>query len=161
MKRQFRLRCKQITDVQRAFEWSNYNIITTETGYYEITLSQPEEGSEKLKPWQCPHCGEMLKVTVRSEADAKKRGIFLRTAFAIALLIAAGLFYIMFQAKTDAIVFGSFISACISILLAGVFLYFSLPSQLRATLYDKDGNSIMPGTEWAEHELEEIRSANS
>lgn len=154
--RQFRLRCKQVTNVERTSDWSNVYEITSRSGYNEILLSQPEEGSDKLKPLQCPICRAMLTVTIRSESDAKKRGIFLWTAFALSLLISVGFIIITIQTELIAYFIGFIVFFCLS----GVFLYFGLPSQLRATLYDKDGTIAKSTTDGFGHELEEIRSAN-
>lgn len=154
MERQFRLRCKQILDVQRTFEWSSNYEVTTEIASFEIVISQPAEGSEKLKPMQCPNCGASLKVTIRSEADAKKRAFFIWTAFALCWLFAVPAFLFLIKiAESVLVLLIPFIPVSLSVFL----FYFGLPSQLRATLYDANGNIILDDTE---HELSEFQTAD-
>jgi hypothetical protein len=151
MQRQFHLFCKLITDIQPAFEGSSSYVATTETSYYKMVLTQPAEGSEKLKPLQCPNCGTWLKVTIRSETDVKKRAKFIWTAFGFCWLLAIVLFILVRNA--DSVYY--FLIPIIPAALSGFLGYFGLPSQLRATLYDADGNIIIDETE---HGLSEIRS---
>jgi hypothetical protein len=150
LQRHFRLTCRRTVDVRKAASWSNNLIVTTETTRSEFILPQPEMGSDAHKPLRCANCGGLMQVTIRSEAATSKRRILMWSLSGIAISLELGSWVMLFL--TDQLVW--FIAAVILAVVCIVPLYFSTPSQLRATIYDKDGHFMLP--EENGHSLDEI-----
>ena len=153
MQRHFRLTCRQVVDIRKAASWSNQLVVTTQTASSEFILRQPVVGSDTLKPLRCTNCGATLKVTIRSEAATTKRRMLMWTLSGIAISTTIASWIMLFV--TNALAW--FIAGVLLAVVCIVPLYFSTPSQLRATIYDKDGHFMLPEEDG--HSLDEIEPA--
>ncbi len=139
MNRQFSIRCHQHVKSERASEWSSNLIITTQTGFLELRLSQPADGTD-VKTVMCPHCKAQLEIVIRSEAAAQKRRMILCAVAAVVLSASLWCWVMLF--KSNALVY--LLGGLGLMILAGPITFLALPSQYHATIHRQNGDLIVP-----------------